>query len=359
MCRFARDGRHLANLVSEAAAVCLAADVALPKAKGPGRPETYQQWQVASLILIATARRCKSKSSQHRFLLKHQDDPDLSVLLRDVLRVKQLPSRATYMRRYGSCHPLLAQAIRIGGRRALQEHVADAREVAIDKSMIEARGPRPPRRKDQSFSGVDREAAFGKSNHDGWVWGYSYEVAVSAGKNGVVVPLLASAGTAAASEHHTVLAKIADLPPSVKNVLCDCGYDSNKLAEAVEYSADGRRRTGRRLVCPLQRRGGKPCVGQQVRKGARERCRQHRLKRAAFMRSRRGKRLSARRSQTVEPFNQWFKHLFELEDRVWHRGLDNNCTMLLAALFCYQLLQRYNYALGNRDGQVKRILDAL
>ncbi len=72
-----------------------------------------------------------------------------------------------------------------------------------------------------------------------------------------------------------------------------------------------------------------------------------------------GKRPSARRRQTVEPFNQWFKHVFELEDHVWHRGLGDNRTMLLAAMLCYQTLQRYNHRLGNRDARVKRLLDML
>jgi hypothetical protein len=96
-----------------------------------------------------------------------------------------------------------------------------------------------------------------------------------------------------------------------------------------------------------------------VRKGRRERLRRHRAARHRFMQSARGKRLYSLRKQTVEPFNQWFKHLFDLEDRVWHRGLDNNRTLLLAAVFCYQTLQRYNHACGHRDGQVKWILDGL
>jgi len=260
MCRFARDGRHLANLVSEAAAVCRAADVKTAKAKGPGRPETYQQWQIASLILIAITRRCKSKSSQYRYLQQHTEQ--LKDLLRQRLLLDELPSRATYMRRYAMCHPLLAKAIVVGGRRALQEHVADASTLAMDKSMIAARGLRPPHRKGETWVGVDREARFGKSSHDSWVWGYSYEVAVSAGKNNRVVPLLASADTAAASEHRTAIAKVAQLPRGLKHLLADSGYDSNALGDAVEYSSDGRR-TGRHLLCPLQRRGGKPCVGQQ------------------------------------------------------------------------------------------------
>jgi hypothetical protein len=51
--------------------------------------------------------------------------------------------------------------------------------------------------------------------------------------------------------------------------------------------------------------------------------------------------------------------LFELDQRVWHRGLDNNHTQLLAALFAYQVLLRYNHRHGRHNGQVKWTLDVL
>src|SRR5205085_5289796 len=152
MCRFARDGRHLANLVVEAAAVCRAADAV--RRRGPGRPETFQQWQIAVLIIIAVAHRCKSKSSQYRFLNQHAEP--LQTLLGDVIGLKRLPSRATYMRRYRGVYELFRDAITVGGRRALQEHAADASVMAVDKSMIPARGPKPPRRNHQTWVGVDR-----------------------------------------------------------------------------------------------------------------------------------------------------------------------------------------------------------
>ena len=353
MCRFAKDGRHLANLVGEAAAVCRAADQSLPKRKGPGRPVVYQQWQIAVLIVIAIAHRCKGKSCQHRWLSLHRE---LLEPLLKVLQLKKLPSRATYCRVYRQVYRLYRDAIRIGGRRALQEHCADARTVAIDKSMIPARGPCPSRYKKRK--GVDQEAGWGKSAHDGWVYGYSYEVVVSAGKKGLVMPLLASADRANCSEHRSGITKVADLPRGVRNNLADSGYDDNKYGEAIEYKPDGTR-TGRRLLCPLQSRGGRPIVGKVVRKGRRELLRQHRLQRAKFMKTRYAGRLFARRKQTIEPFNQWFKHLFELEERVWHRGLENNRTMLMASEFLYQLMQRYNYACGNRDGRISWILDGL
>jgi len=51
------------------------------------------------------------------------------------------------------------------------------------------------------------------------------------------------------------------------------------------------------------------------------------------LQSKRGKATYRWRSQTVEPFNEWFKSLFELDDRVWHRGLGNNQTQLMDTLF--------------------------
>jgi len=45
--------------------------------------------------------------------------------------------------------------------------------------------------------------------------------------------------------------------------------------------------------------------------------------------------------------------------RAWHRGLENNQTQTLAAIFAYQLLVRYNHRCGNRNGQLRWILDAL
>ena len=61
----------------------------------------------------------------------------------------------------------------------------------------------------------------------------------------------------------------------------------------------------------------------------------------------------------MEPFNEWFKSLFELDNHVWHRGLENNETQMLAALFAYQVLVRYNHRRGNQNGQIRWIPDML
>jgi hypothetical protein len=357
MCHAAKDGRHLANLVVDAAALCKAAQDRMPWRVGPGRPESFEQWQIAVLIMIAVLAKRKSKSSQHRYLAQHQDL--LEGELGRVLGLSRLPSRATYMRRYREAYPLFERAIELGARAALIHHVADAKVVAVDKSMIAARGRKGPSSVRSGIApGVDREAGWGRSAHDGWVWGFSYEVVVCVGNTGLILPILASADKASVSEHRSFGPKIKRLPKSTRYVLGDGGYDDNRYCDAIEYDRRGRR-THRRLLAPLLARGGKPAVGREKRKGERERFRQQRILRERCLRSRLGRRLYKRRSRSVEPFNSWFKQCFELEQQVWHRGLDNNRTMLLSAIFIYQCLQRYSFKLGRRDGSIQWLLDAL
>ena len=71
------------------------------------------------------------------------------------------------------------------------------------------------------------------------------------------------------------------------------------------------------------------------------------------------KRLYKRRGVTVEPFNERFKTLFDMHRCVWHHGLDNNRTQILAAIFVYQLLLDYNQARGKKHARVAYILDSL
>ena len=51
--------------------------------------------------------------------------------------------------------------------------------------------------------------------------------------------------------------------------------------------------------------------------------------------------------------------MFELDERLWHAGLDNNRTMTLAALLLYQILLVYNRIKGPGNAEVKGILDLL
>ena len=340
----------LERLVSMACPLLQAAQREGP-GRGPGRPPEFQDWQIAALILVAVLHRRKSKSAQYRFLLQRH------AALQRWLHLNGFPARSTYFTRYRQAHRLFQRAIGLQGAKALADRLVDATVVAVDKSLVAARGrPCHPRRPPPP--GADRQAGWCYSEHHGWVWGYSFEVVVTATTHSMVFPLLASAGAANQNECRTFPPKAARLPVATRHVLADRGYDANACQEAVEQTPGGRP-NGRHFLCPLIRRAGKPAVGRYPHQGRRGRQVAQRQRRLDFLNGRRGQRLYARRSLSVEPFLDWFKNTFDLTDRVWHRGLENNQTQLLAALFAYQLLIRYNLRCGQRNAQIKWILDML
>jgi hypothetical protein len=326
---------------------------------GPGAKPDIPDWFIGMLIMIAVLKRKKSKSAQFRFVT----DETNRRLIAEIAGWSEFPSRSTFFRRYRRSHQLFRAAVKRQGEKAVAEGVADPKVVAVDKSLVAARGPlwhkrdRQADRIPKGLHGVDRESTWGYSQHDGWVQGYSYEVVICATADSTVFPLLASVDTASAKETHTFDEKIDDLPEETDRVLADSGYDSNELAERIEYDEEDRR-TGRRFLCPENRRGSKRCPKAPA-PTPRDESHRRRLQRRRYFKSRVGKRLYARRGQTVEPFNDWFKGLFDLDQHVWHRGLDNNRTQMLAAIFAYQVLVRYNYRCGNKNGQIKWIMDKL
>lgn len=357
MSRRAKEGTCLPALARMAIPQCRAAEQECPRT-GPGRPPDYKDWKIAVLILIAVFKKRKSKSAQYRYLREHRSQ------LMALLGMSSFPARSTYFDRYRRAHRLFTVAIRLQGEKAVAEGVAKVETVAVDKSLMTARGPQwgwKNRREDRipkGLHGVDRECGWGICSHHGWVHGYCYEVVVAATKGSTVLPLLASVETANVREPAAFMHKIEFLHGETRNVLADAGYDSNACSDRIEYDETWRP-TGRRFICPPNPRGNGSRVLKVPTRRKRALARKRRLKRISFYESKKGRRLFARRGQTVEPFNDWFKSLFELDARVWHRGLDNNRTQVLAAMFGYQLLLRYNLRHGRSNGQIKWILDSL
>jgi hypothetical protein len=350
-----KDGPCLEVLVTMAVPLLKQAEVECPRT-GPGAKPKIPDWLIAALIMIAILAKKKTKSAQYRFLKAMRKS------IANWLGTDQFPARSSYFSRYRRSHLLYRVGVRLQGELAVAEKVTDPTQVAVDKSLVEAPGPPWHQRERQAGkipAGVDQEASWGYSEHDGWVYGYSYEVIVSATKDATVFPLVASVGTASACETKTFAAKIEELPPHTKWVLADAGYDANYLGERIEYDEDDRK-TGRRFLCPENPRNAgrpkkKPCAADASRAKSRERRRQRRR----YLESPKGRSLYARRKKTVEPFNQWFKSLFELDHRAWHRRLDNNQTQFLSSIFAYQLLVRYNYRQGNKNGRLRWITDQL
>jgi len=351
----ATEGTCVRALVQLAVPLLKAAQQQCPRT-GPGAKPDIPDWVMAGLIMIVMIKKKKTKAAQYRFLSEHRRE------IADWLGSEAFPSRATYYRRYRSAHRLFRTAVRVQGERAIDEGVTDARDVAVDKSLVAAQGKpwhQRQRRRGRAPAGVDRQATWGYSEYDGWTFGYSYEVVVSSTPQTTVFPLLASADVASASEPRSFVEKIPKLPASTRMVSADSGYDANYVGEGVEYDEHGRR-SGRRFLCPENPRNQRrPKTKPGGADASRAHSRELRRQRRRFLESARGRRVYARRKKSVEPFNQWFKSLFELEHRVWHRGLDNNRTQLLAAVFVYQLLVRYNHKQGRSNGCVRWILDAL
>jgi hypothetical protein len=354
----AKDGTCLGTLVEMALPFFREAERQCPRT-GPGQKPTIPDWLIAVLIMIAVLKKKKTKNAQYRCLAERR------VEIASWLKNENFPSRSTYYDRYRRAYRLYQEAIRLQGEKLVEEGIADPTSVAVDKSLLEARGPkwhkkdRQANRIPKGLHGVDTESTWGYSEYHGWVQGYSYEVVVTATADGTVCPLLASVDTASASEHATFGEKIEQLHADVENVLADSGYDNNDFGERIERNEKGQR-TGMRFLCPENprntKKGKRPA--EPTAKPTRLQ-REHRRQRREFLTSRKGRKLYARRGQTVEPFNDWLKSLFELEHRVWHRGLENNRTQIGAAIFAYQLLLRYNVRCGNHNGQVKWVLDTL
>jgi hypothetical protein len=356
----ARDGTCLRTLVKMALPFFREAERRCPRT-GPGKKPTIPDWTIAVLIMIAILKKKKTKNAQYRYLREHRAE------MEKWLEIKEFPSRSTYYERYRRSYRLYQEAIRLQGETLVEDGIADPATVAVDKSLLEARGPKWHKKDRQAgripkgLHGVDTESTWGYSEYHGWVQGYSYEVVVTATADGTVCPLVASVDTASVSEHATFGEKIGQLHDEVENVLADSGYDNNDFGERIEWSDKGKR-TGKRFLCPENPRntkGGKRKPPPPPAPKPTRLQRQHRRQRREFLESRKGRRIYARRGQTVEPFNDWLKSLFELEHRVWHRGLENNRTQISAAIFAYQLLLRYNSRCGNHNGQIKWILDAL
>ena len=164
---------------------------------GRGDKPKIPDWFLAVLIMIAIVKKKKRKSAQFRYLVEIQR------LIAEWTGEKRFPARSTYFRRYRRAHKLYRAAVRLQGELAIKEGLVDPHDVAIDKSLLESLGEpwhKAEQRAGEIPAGVDTEAAWSYSEYHGWLYGYSYEVVVSATPSSVVFPLLASVNVASTSE---------------------------------------------------------------------------------------------------------------------------------------------------------------
>lgn len=168
MTTFATEGTCLATLVKMALPIFQQAEQQFPRT-GPGRKPLIPDWLRAVLIMIAILERKKTKSAQDRYLSEHRR------AIATWVGTDAFPSRSTYFDRYRRAYRLLQQAIELQGQKAVEDGLADPTCVAVDKSLVSARGPRWHQKDRQKgripkgLQGVDTESTWGYSPYHGWV----------------------------------------------------------------------------------------------------------------------------------------------------------------------------------------------
>lgn len=352
MSQHAKDGKLLNEIVAIATKICRPAESSQPVSR-VGRPPEVPYWVLGTMILVGILLHKRSKSAQYAWWCSHRNR------FRQWFGGVKFPGRSTFFDRYPKTAKLFEAAIEQHAAIAIEKGWADAKCASVDKSLLTAKGRKPPfSSREKPYKRVDKQAGWGYSKHHGWVYGYSFEVVLCSSKCKANWPLLASVDTGNKSEHTSFKEKIGRLPQQTQYVLADAGYDRNSSAELVEDSIT---RGSRRFLCPEVPRPNNLKPRKPTSRECKERQyhRKRRDKRREFFRSSKGKQLYARRKTTIEPFNNHIKELFNLHSRCWHFGLANNRTQVLGAIFAYQVLLHLNHKRHRHNACVKWILDSL
>ena len=139
------------------------------------------------MMIVAIAKRLRTKSAKYRFLEAHAD----ALVAR--LGLPRFPARSTYFQRSRTASVLMVAAAAAHTDNAAARGRIDVRCVAADKTLIAAVGPhwhKAQRARGERPKGVDGEASWSRSAHDGWVYGYGLEAVVTASRRRVIWRLM-------------------------------------------------------------------------------------------------------------------------------------------------------------------------
>jgi hypothetical protein len=185
--------------------------------------------------------------------------------------------------------------------------------------------------------GLDTEADWIQSTDHGWVYGYQAHVTMSVAPTPVRVVLNATV-TGSACESHGLQEPIEALPPLVKTLLLDAGYDDADLLTVCT-------RRGMGVLARLSKPFGKSTSPA-------------RRDRAAYLASPEGKARYQQRGCSIEPCFATLKDFFPLHPLPVQGKLLAAVVMLLS-LYAWNLLVLLNFVTHRPLGQVKPILDLL
>lgn len=301
-----------------------------------GAPKYYREKTMFKVYVVSLLKKLWARRSVWRFLSGMP-------LVAEACGLTRIPDRRTLDRRLVEIAPEAEEQIKVLGLVLSIESVTDATIAASDGSAFATPGP-VWHKKDKAagivpegLHGLDIEADWIPSDYHGWVYGYKAHVTISASSSTVRVVLGATV-TGSACESHVLPAPVVDLPPMVRTLLLDAGYDDGDLIAACEQR-------GIEVLAPLSK-----SIGQTTSQSRRDR--------AAYLASPIGKSRYRQRGSTIEPFFGTIKDFFHLNP-LPVQGQSKASAFILLALYAWDLIILSNFITHRPLGEVKPLLDLL
>jgi Transposase DDE domain len=301
-----------------------------------GGPKFYSEKTMFKVYVVSLLKQLWAHRSLWRYLSSMP-------LVASACGLVRIPDRRTLDRRLGEIAPQAEVQIQALGLTLSLEVVTDATVAASDGSAFATPGPVWHKQDKEAGivpegrHGVDREADWIQSDYHGWVYGYKAHVSISVAPTTVRV-VLGACVTGSACESHVLQARVKDLPPLVRTLLLDAGYDDGDLiADCTQRGID--------VLAPLSMPVGKSTA-------------QDRRDRAAYLASPEGKARYRQRGSSIEPFFGTVKDFFHLDPLPRH-GKTNASVFILLALYAWNLIVMFNFMKDRPLGAVKPVLDLL
>src|SRR5258708_21106242 len=202
-----------------------------------GGPKYYSEKAMFKVYVVSVLNKLWARRWVWRFLRAMP-------LVAQACGLSRIPDRRTLDRRLVEIGPEAEEQIKVLGLALSIESVTDASVAASDGSAFATPGP-VWHKSDKAagiiplgLHGLDKEADWIQSDYHGWVYGYKAHVTISASTSTVRVVLGATV-TGSACESHVLQARVADLPPLVRTLLLDDGYDDGGwIAECAKRSIE-------------------------------------------------------------------------------------------------------------------------
>ena len=185
---------------------------------------TYKHKVLIVFFMLMQFRGIYQFKAQRRWLENHPKELE-------IIGFGTIPHRSTLSRRYKQAYPLINELIAFIGKDLQQLDEAFAHELLFeDKSLFKAKGPvwhqsdRQENHIPAKLRNLDKDAAWGKSGYQGWVYGYGLHMT----NNQCAFPKLVVVESANISEKEVVKDKEQHILSRLKPIFftTDNGYFS-------------------------------------------------------------------------------------------------------------------------------------